>query len=39
MKRVEIDLDDDESRKLWKAVATLVDRLPRQWVLVGAPRS
>jgi hypothetical protein len=35
MTRVEVDLEDDESRKLWRAVGDLADRLPGEWVLVG----
>lgn len=35
MSRIEVDLDDEASRKLWKAVGNLVDRLPREWVLIG----
>lgn len=35
MSRVELDLEDEDSRKLWRAVGDLVDRLPRDWVLVG----
>lgn len=35
MSRIEVDLEDEESLKLWKAVGDLVDRLPRGWVLIG----
>jgi hypothetical protein len=35
MSRVEVDLEDEDSRKLWSAVCDLVDRLPAEWVLVG----
>lgn len=35
MSRVEVDVEDEESRKLWKAVGELVDRLPGGWVLIG----
>jgi len=35
MTRVEVDLEDEESRKLWRAVGDFADRLPGEWVLVG----
>ena len=35
MNRIEVDLEDEESRKLWKALGDLVDRLPGEWVLIG----
>jgi hypothetical protein len=35
MSRIEVDLEDEESRKLWKAVGDLVDSLPGEWVLIG----
>jgi hypothetical protein len=35
MNRIEIDLKDDISRRLWRAVGDLADRLPGQWVLIG----
>jgi hypothetical protein len=35
MNRIEVDLEDEESRKLWKAVGDLVDCLPGEWVLIG----
>jgi hypothetical protein len=35
MNRIEIDLQDDISRRLWRAVGDLADRLPGQWVLIG----
>ncbi len=35
MSEIAIDLDDDQTRKLWAAVGDLVERLPGQWVLIG----
>jgi hypothetical protein len=35
MSRVDIDLDDEETLRLWAAVGDLVDGLPGQWVLIG----
>lgn len=35
MSEIAIDLDDDQTRKLWSAVGDLVERLPGQWVLIG----
>jgi hypothetical protein len=35
MTRIEIDVEDDKTRRLWKAVGGLVDRLPGEWVLIG----
>jgi hypothetical protein len=35
MTEIDIDLDDEESVNLWKAVGDLVDRLPGEWMLVG----
>jgi hypothetical protein len=35
MNRIEVDLEDEESRKLWLALGDLVDRLPGDWVLIG----
>ncbi len=35
MTRIEVDLEDDLSRELWRAVGDLVGRLPGEWVLIG----
>lgn len=35
MNEIDIDLDDEETLKLWAAVGELVERLPGQWVLIG----
>lgn len=35
MSRIDVDLDDEESRELWKAVRNLADLLPDGWVLIG----
>jgi hypothetical protein len=35
MNEIEIDLDDQETLKLWSAVGELVERLPGEWVLIG----
>lgn len=35
MIRIEVDLEDDLSRELWRAVGDLVGRLPGEWVLIG----
>ena len=35
MKEIAIDLPDANTMRLWRAVADLVDRLPRNWVLIG----
>lgn len=35
MTRIEVDLEDDASRALWRAVGELVGRLPGEWVLIG----
>ena len=35
MTEIDIDLEDEESVNLWKAVGELVDRLPGEWVLIG----
>jgi hypothetical protein len=35
MTRIEVDVEDEGARELWKAVGDLVDRLPGEWVLIG----
>ena len=35
MSRIEVDLEDEGSRRLWKAVGDLADGLPGEWVLSG----
>ena len=35
MTRIEVALADEESRKLWRALGELADRLPGEWVLIG----
>jgi hypothetical protein len=35
MNRIEIDLEDDVSRRLWHAVGDFANRLPGEWVLIG----
>jgi hypothetical protein len=35
MSPIEITFDDEESRKLWKSLGELADRLPGEWVLIG----
>lgn len=35
MSRIEVDPDDEDSRKLWHAVGNLVECLPGGWVLIG----
>jgi hypothetical protein len=35
MTRIEVDLDDEESRKLWRALGDLVKSIPGEWVLIG----
>jgi hypothetical protein len=35
MSHIEVALDDEESRKLWRALGELADRLPGEWVLIG----
>jgi hypothetical protein len=35
MTRIEIDVDDPQTRALWRALGELAERLPGEWVLVG----
>jgi hypothetical protein len=35
MSPVDVDLDDEETLRLWAAIGDLVERLPGQWVLIG----
>src|SRR3954451_11639390 len=35
MTRIEVDVEDEGGRELWKAVGDLVDHLPGEWVLIG----
>jgi hypothetical protein len=35
MNRIELDLQDDISRRLWHGIGDLADRLPGEWVLIG----
>jgi hypothetical protein len=35
MIRIEVDLEDEASRNLWKALGELVEYLPGEWVLIG----
>jgi hypothetical protein len=35
MSRIEVDLEDEGSRRVWKAVGDLADGLPGEWVLIG----
>jgi hypothetical protein len=35
MSRIDIDLDDEETLRLWMALGDLAERLPGEWTLIG----